>query len=52
MPQPAGSTRTGSHLGALDGIRGLAAVAVVVTHVGFESGASFRGMAGAFAARA
>lgn len=42
----------GHHLGALDGIRGLAAVAVVVTHVGFESGASFRGVLGAFAARA
>jgi peptidoglycan/LPS O-acetylase OafA/YrhL len=51
MSLPAGTTRSGRHLGALDGIRGLAAVAVVVTHVGFESGASFRGMLGAFAAR-
>ena len=52
VPQPVRSTVNGRHLGALDGIRGLAAVAVVVTHVGFQSGASFRGMPGAFAARA
>jgi peptidoglycan/LPS O-acetylase OafA/YrhL len=52
MAQSSVSPRAGRHLGALDGIRGLAALAVVVTHVGFESGASFRGVAGAFAARA
>jgi peptidoglycan/LPS O-acetylase OafA/YrhL len=52
MPQSTESRPSGRHLGALDGIRGLAALAVVVTHVGFESGASFRGVAGAFAARA
>lgn len=52
MPTATAPTRRGPHLGALDGIRGLAAVAVVVTHVGFESGASFRGLLGAFAARA
>ena len=49
MSPPAGTNRSGRHLGALDGIRGLAALAVVVTHVGFDSGASFRGVAGAFA---
>jgi peptidoglycan/LPS O-acetylase OafA/YrhL len=38
--------------GALDGIRGIAALLVVVTHVGFESGASFDGPVGALAARA
>lgn len=50
MPRTASRPRNHDYA-ALDGIRGLAAVAVVVTHVGFVSGASFQGLVGAFAAR-
>jgi peptidoglycan/LPS O-acetylase OafA/YrhL len=36
---------------ALDALRGLAALAVVVTHVGFQTGATQQGLAGGVAAR-
>jgi peptidoglycan/LPS O-acetylase OafA/YrhL len=40
--------KTGNTYPALDGLRALAALCVVMTHVGFQTGQSFRGTFGAF----
>lgn len=44
-------TKVGETYPALDGLRGLAVLCVVATHIGFQSGASFHGSLGALLAR-
>ncbi|MGZ4597098.1 MAG: acyltransferase family protein, partial [Actinomycetes bacterium] len=48
----AGSAALPAAVPALDGVRGLAALMVVLTHVGFQTGETARGVPGALLARA
>ena len=48
---PAPTARAGGHLDVLDGVRALAAFAVVGTHVGFQTGRAVEGFWAPFLAR-
>ena len=51
-PVPAAApTKVGETYPALDGLRGIAVLCVVMTHIGFQTGDSFRGTVGALLAR-
>ena len=53
-PPPSEAKHSDSRSGfpALNGVRGAAALLVLVSHVGYESGASFSGIAGGLLSRA
>src|SRR4051812_36588912 len=48
---PAAPTKTGERYPALDGLRAIAVLCVVMTHIGFQTGETFRGSVGALLAR-
>ncbi|SHM39223.1 acyltransferase family protein [Cryptosporangium aurantiacum] len=50
-PAPRAGTRAGGHLDVLDGVRALAAFAVVATHAGFQTGRAVEGFFAPFLAR-
>jgi peptidoglycan/LPS O-acetylase OafA/YrhL len=49
--RPTAPTKVGDRYPALDGLRALAVLCVVMTHIGFQTGETFRGSFGALLAR-